>query len=262
MNNFIRNIVKDLYYKHFYYKVPIKWRKDYLEAEVKGQTIKLAYTEVKPKNYYSSKYYSPELITILNELEGYFKHYTPTAGDYVIDCGAYEGGMTIIMSRLVGHDGKVIAFEPFADALKVLKKNVKLNELDNVIIVEKGAWDVEGCLPFLSNDVGSKIDDNGESMIRVTTIEKEINDLGIPLNKIKYVKMDIEGAEIQALEGCKNLMINGTNFAIASYHVVDGEQTYKKLEQMFTQNGYHSVTEYPEHLTTYGENSKNSNTEL
>jgi FkbM family methyltransferase len=264
-NNIIRNIIKDLYYKYFFYKIPIKWKKDYLEAEVRGQKIKLAYTEVKPKNYYSSKYYSPELITILNELEGYFKHYIPLNGDYVIDCGAYEGGMVIIMSRLVGPNGKVLAFEPFKDALKVLKKNIELNDLKNVTIIEKGVWNRECYLPFLINDVGSRIDNDGETVIEVTTLDEELNNLGIPLNKIKYVKMDIEGAEIQALEGCKNLMINGAKFAIASYHIVNEEQTYKKLEQIFSENDYFSVTEYPLHLTTYGEkneNIKNCNTRL
>ena len=51
--------------------------------------------------------------------------------------------------------------------------------------------------------------------------------------------MDIEGAELEAVEGCKDLIKNfKPNFAIASYHMVDGEPTYIKLESFFNSIGY------------------------
>ena len=51
--------------------------------------------------------------------------------------------------------------------------------------------------------------------------------------------MDIEGAEIEALDGCLQTIRDfSPNFAIASYHVVNGEQTYIKVEEFFKNINY------------------------
>jgi hypothetical protein len=55
--------------------------------------------------------------------------------------------------------------------------------------------------------------------------------------------MDIEGAELQAIEGCVDIILKyRPNFAIASYHEVDGEQTYIKLERFFESINYPYLT--------------------
>ena len=46
---------------------------------------------------------------------------------------------------------------------------------------------------------------------------------------VAFVKMDIEGAEIEALKGAKRHLMNGTLFAIASYHIIDGKESYAHL---------------------------------
>ena len=59
------------------------------------------------------------------------------------------------------------------------------------------------------------------------------------INKLDFVKMDIEGAEIEALEGCiVTIKSLSPNFAIASYHIVNGEPTYIKLEKFFEKIKY------------------------
>ena len=51
--------------------------------------------------------------------------------------------------------------------------------------------------------------------------------------------MDIEGAEIEALEGAvKTIEKHQPNFAIASYHLINGEQTYMALESFFKKINY------------------------
>ena len=51
--------------------------------------------------------------------------------------------------------------------------------------------------------------------------------------------MDIEGAEIEALEGCIQTIKNlEPNFAIASYHIVNNEQTFIKVEKFFASINY------------------------
>ena len=51
--------------------------------------------------------------------------------------------------------------------------------------------------------------------------------------------MDIEGSEIKALEGARNSISSlKPNFTIASYHIVENEPTYKKVEEFFTEMNY------------------------
>jgi len=47
------------------------------------------------------------------------------------------------------------------------------------------------------------------------------------------------------------LVKKGTKFAIASYHMYEGVQTYKIIEKFFKSQGVKVKTEYPRHLTTY-----------
>jgi hypothetical protein len=59
------------------------------------------------------------------------------------------------------------------------------------------------------------------------------------INKLDFIKMDIEGAELEALDGCRaTIKTLKPNFSIASYHVVNGEQTYIKVEQFFNNMNY------------------------
>jgi len=262
INNPVRNIIKDIYYKYFFYKIPIKWGKNYLEAKLKnGFNIKLVYSKAFDKKFYASRYYSQELISILRESNAYFRYYFPKIGDIVIDAGAYEGGITILLSKLVGENGRVIAFEPCKNIIGTLRKNLSINGVENVTIIESGLWNKDTNLYFKEGDVGSGICRKEESdyMIEVKKLDSVIKKLNIPKDKVRFIKMDIEGAEIEAVEGSVDLIKNGTpSFAIASYHVIDGEKTYKKLRGLFKKLNYSVIVGYPYHLTTWAKKKTGS----
>lgn len=59
------------------------------------------------------------------------------------------------------------------------------------------------------------------------------------IKKLDFIKMDIEGSELEALEGSVDTIESlKPNFAIASYHIVDGEATYVKVEEFFKKMNY------------------------
>jgi FkbM family methyltransferase len=96
--------------------------------------------------------------------------------------------------------------------VKKLRKNT--SHLDNIKIIEKGCWSEKKAL-FFSNDgtVGSKIQDKGQLQIEVDSIDNVIQD------RITYIKMDIEGAELEALKGAKNtIMKYKPKLAVCVYH--------------------------------------------
>ena len=59
-------------------------------------------------------------------------------GDFVFDVGANIGAFTIPFAKKVGENGKVFTFEPQPNVHNLLKNNVKLNNLDNVELFQKG----------------------------------------------------------------------------------------------------------------------------
>jgi len=124
-------------------------------------------------------------------------------GDTVIDAGANIGIFSIMASILTGKSGKIIAIEPDPDNLKILKRNLELNNLDNIIVVDKALYSKSGeRINLYQNGVMSNIFQagNNESNTCITVETITLDDVvsGLSLQP-KLLKMDIEGAEKFAL---------------------------------------------------------------
>jgi len=166
-------------------------------------------------------------------------------GDVVVDVGAGWGINTVDFSRKVGN-GRVIAIEPDKDSLAILRKNLEVNGCENVTIIEKGAWSKKDRLKFyLHTGTGSSSAViPGRQVIEVTEIEVDtldniLEELGI--DKVTLIKMDIEGAEIEALKGMDRVLSkDGVKLAIASYHKVEGQPTHKTIITMMQEKGFRS----------------------
>lgn len=195
----------------------------------------------------------PTSISNLSPIKGYEQIYPLRAGDIVVDAGAYPGDYAIWASRKVGKTGKVICFEPTPQNREILQRNLKREKYDNTIIVPKGLWNKNTTLN-LSGTTGFSASisaNNKGGSIEVTCLDDELKALGIP--KIDVLKMDIEGAEIEAIQGCREtLRNNSAHIMIATYHIINGENTSAFIEKELRQCGYEAETTYPSHLTTHG----------
>jgi FkbM family methyltransferase len=116
-------------------------------------------------------------------------------GNMFIDIGANLGYFTLMASNLVGDSGKVISFEPETEAYNYCKKNMELNQLQNVSLYKYGLWSEKKTLSISASPIlgGNHIITEG------SPIEC------IPLDQLNLapdlIKMDIEGAEPFALKG-------------------------------------------------------------
>ncbi len=192
---------------------------------------------------------------LAEEVSGYNKYYKLQKGDIVVDAGGYSGFFTMYAGKKVGSTGKVIVFEPDPFNYTLLKKNIRLNKIRNAIVINKGLYSTNTTLPFDIQGIGStlviKKGRKTNHAVPVVSLDNELERLRI--KKVNFIKMDIEGGEIEAVKGCLRTIKNNKalHFAIASYHVVNGKKTSIFLEQFFKKIRMKVKTLQTEHPTTY-----------
>jgi FkbM family methyltransferase len=145
-------------------------------------------------------------------------------GDVVLDCGAHIGGFTATALRAGART--VVAIEPEHSNLLAFRRNFQ-EELKSgrVKLVEKGVWETSGRLVLHLSKVGDshsivvKPEGPGDQPMEVITIDALVESL--KLTRVDFVKMDVEGAELQALRGArKTIQRLKPRLAISSYHQV------------------------------------------
>jgi len=162
-------------------------------------------------------------ILLLNEVnEPWMKHYfKPSEGDIVIDIGAHVGKYSIPAAKLVGRSGKVIAIEPHPENFKALTTNILLNGLSNVFALNVAAFNEDGKrlrLAGILDDRYSLKSKEGEGVIvRTRTLDSILEELGISeaeYERLRWVKIDVEGAEVEVLEGMERIIKKCPNLNI------------------------------------------------
>lgn len=137
-----------------------------------------------------------------------------------VDCGAFTGDTVIEFAKCLKQSGKfpykkIYALEPDPKNVEELTKN--LEDFENVTVIVKGVYDHTGILHFTADaNSGSRISDDGIE-IEVTSIDDIIQD-----DNVTFIKMDIEGSELMALEGAeKTIRRCKPKLAICVYHRVE-----------------------------------------
>jgi len=226
----IKNIIKNYYYNIF--------APNYIKYDYDSNT----HIYITTFNNIVIKTTNP-LYNIVDDFNYYLNFYKLKKNDIVIDAGANVGCLSLYFSKLVGENGKIYAFEPDTFNIDEFKSNLQLNVLSqNIIILDLLLWNENIMVDFNeSGTVGSSANWIPENAIIVKKQAIRIDDWvkNNDINKLDFIKMDIEGAEIEALDGCVQTILKlKPNFAIASYHIIDGEPTYIKVEAFFKKIGY------------------------
>jgi FkbM family methyltransferase len=146
-------------------------------------------------------------------------------GDVVIDGGSHLGVFTRI--AVLRGAGRVVAFEPQPDLVACFRRTfAKEIASGQVTMVPKALWEQAGTLAFDGTGLGFHAIDSQTSvpatgrLMPVTTIDDMAETLG--LERVDFIKMDIEGAERQALRGARRSIARWKpNLSICAYHRPD-----------------------------------------
>jgi FkbM family methyltransferase len=166
--------------------------------------------------------------------------YAVRSGDVVLDCGANVG----VFTRVALNRGArlVVAFEPAPENIESYRRNFHAEiAAGRVILVAKGVWDKQDVLLLKRNPRNTASDTfvmegdlSGAVRAPLTTIDLAVAEL--KLDRVDYIKMDVEGAETRALAGARGtLAAFHPRLSIAAEHMAgDAEAIPQAVKEGWT----------------------------
>ena len=142
-------------------------------------------------------------------------------GNTFIDVGANKGDFSLLAAKLVGANGRVLAFEPEPTNFKWITKSIEKNGYKNITLYDTALGDRNGQVElFLCEKSGwhtivkgQKFRDYGVINVRAKTLDSVLEDVDFS-DPINVMKIDVEGAELQVLKGASNILIQSKNLII------------------------------------------------
>ena len=134
--------------------------------------------------------------------------------DVMVDIGAYTGDSVLDFIYTYGEYNKIYAYEITPSTYQALQQNV--SGYPNVTLVNKGVGNHNGKMYVsgIAYGAGNKISEQGETEVEVVTLDEDIKE------PVTVIKMDIEGAEKDALLGAKRHIVEEKpKLLISSYHL-------------------------------------------
>jgi FkbM family methyltransferase len=161
----------------------------------------------------------------------------------VVDIGAHIGHYTIIASKRVGANGKVVAIEASPSNFKILNRNIRLNQLTNIISLNHVVYSKETKIKLylpgeesgntIYNTVISDRARNEDKFVEVNanTLDYLLQSKGIKQEDVNWIKIDVEGAEFEVLKGATNVLSKSKDIAllIEIHNLSDNINLYRPI---------------------------------
>lgn len=139
-------------------------------------------------------------------------------GAGVIDLGAHIGYYTLLAANTVGNTGIVYAFEPDPRNFSLLTMNVSINKFSHVVTENIAVGEKNGFVQLYQEEhnlgdhrIYDSTDNRKSIAVKITKLDSYFSKIN---PEITVLKMDIQGAEHQALQGMKTLIKNNKNLKI------------------------------------------------
>lgn len=148
-----------------------------------------------------------------------------------VDGGAFNGDTVLRAMKNGFKTDKIYFFEPDELSIKQAKENLK--NIKGIKYLPYGISDKEKVLSFAAeNAFGSHFTENGNKSVKCVSLDETV------IEDKAFIKLDIEGAEKDAILGAERLIKNGSPFAICVYHKPKDIWEIPQLIQQISNNGY------------------------
>ena len=238
---FKRNIFKLYFYKIFY----LVFKKIIMSP------ILINFGEFKMFAYNNNKDLSKFMLKNLNVWDGFqverINNIFKNKKSLFIDCGCSFGSYSVPIAKLNSADSKVIAIDASSVAIRRLKENIFLNDINNIEIYNLAIGKEEGYANFnedlnlLPNSGSFRFDSSGKKL-RITTLDIILEQQSLDSFEVIFVKMDLEGYEFDGLLGFKKnivkykpiilfefsrMLLQNTTFSESAFNLFLKETSYE-----------------------------------
>ncbi|HTE27189.1 FkbM family methyltransferase [Flavitalea sp.] len=188
--------------------------------------------------YFLGKYEEKELKFLESSLR---------PGDVFVDIGANIGLFSLVASGLVKEAGKIYAFEPFSSNYTRLASHISQNGITNIVAEKLAISSGESSISLSDSSDGlntgmiSEFGSGGEisETVSATTLDSYKS---LHINQpIRFVKMDIEGGEYNALRGMQEILTNDRPLLLIELDdrlLVKAGTSAKAIEEWLTRFNY------------------------
>lgn len=209
-----------------------------------------------PKYHYRA--YCPadkdDLINMTEREDEIIERFCPKEGDIVIDVGAHFGRYTMIASKRVGLNGKVISIEADPHNFEILNRNIKLNKLTNIISLNYTVYSREEKIKlYLNNEKNQFVQTSHNTImtdrarskekfvdVQATTLDYLLKSNRIKQEDVNWIKIDVEGAEYEVLKGATRILSKNNNISLLiEVHLLSGHITlYDSITKLLSTYGF------------------------
>jgi FkbM family methyltransferase len=202
-------------------------KEDFIDPKFLGFTLNKH--DLRPIGYPITFYFTPlgvliDFIIKQYEYNSNGKVIKAEKDDVILDCGGCWGDTALFFSNETGPGGKIYSFEFIPSNIEIYKKNLLLNPhlAPAIEIVANPVWDKSGQELFYkdfgpASTVSNIKMENSSGETATVAIDDFVKNKGV--SKVNFIKMDIEGAELNAVKGARETIIKyRPKLAIAVYH--------------------------------------------
>jgi FkbM family methyltransferase len=173
------------------------------------------------------------------------------AGMTFYDLGANIGFFSLLAARIVGSQGRVVAFEADPEVASRLREHVARNNFPWITVEQKAVWSEPGTLSFARVDPGAS-PDRGQGHVSVESGAECISVEAVSLDQYTgaaaspdFIKCDVEGAEVEMFRGARRLLEQKRPIVLIEMH---SPENTALLSREFAALGYHCLDCDPTHV--------------
>ena len=207
----------------------------------KKQTIKFLQYNIEVQDCLSFIFQFKEIF-----VKQYYMFETISNSPIIYDCGANVGTSCIFFNKYFPH-ARIKAFEADASIAEILKNNLRSNSINNVEVFSKAIWINKDGIQFGAEGADSGSIYSNTNKTKVESIRlKELLDKEA---KIDFLKMDIEGAEVEVIEDCGASLKKADNIFIEYHSFINAKQNLDKILKVLTLNDFRYFIKSDDHKT-------------
>lgn len=154
-------------------------------------------------------------------------------GMTILDIGVNKGYFSLLSAKIMNDKGKILSFEPSPENCYWIKESIAANGYKSIKLFQIALFNKNGEMKlFMSEKSGhhSLVRNKGLGSINVPTMKLDDIITEQKIGKIDLIKIDVEGAEIQVLEGSFKLLAQQSPKLLIDIHIIDRKKLFRMLE--------------------------------